>query len=264
MSFVYIDLDFNDARGSYRRCCEFVTKNSIKYNLSSDVLEDLGGREKKSLYDLYESDYEWSQKGPIVISPQANCRLIFELFTRDAPLCTENFVALCNGSKGMSKNGVPLCYVGNRIHRYNESLGIIQGGDIQFGNGSGGESIWSKKFKDDPKALKLKHDKVGVLSMGNGGKNSNTSQFFITLKETGLPAADKKHCVIGNLVHGFDTLDLMKELIARAKSEKEGADSAALEEDEPPISIVITGSGEWNDTLPQRGYYDADDTFIST
>lgn len=229
------------------------------------MLEDLGGREKKSLYDLYGSDYEWSQKGPIVISPQANCRLIFELFTRDAPLCTENFIALCNGSKGISKNGVSLHYVGNRIHRYNESLGIIQGGDIQFGNGSGGESIWSKKFKDDPKALKLKHNKAGVLSMGNGGKNSNTSQFFITLKESGLPAADKKHCVIGNLVHGFDTLTLMKELmIAQAEAEKEGVDGgAALEEDEPPISILITGSGDWNDTLPQSGYYAADDSFIS-
>lgn len=40
-------------------------------------------------------------------------------------------------------------------------------------NGSGGESIWGKKFKDEKDGLKLKHDARGVLSMGNTGKNSN-------------------------------------------------------------------------------------------
>ena len=43
-----------------------------------------------------------------------------------------------------------------------------------FGNGSGGDSIWGKKFKDDPGGLKLKHDRMGVVSMGNSGKHSNT------------------------------------------------------------------------------------------
>lgn len=40
-------------------------------------------------------------------------------------------------------------------------------------NGSGGESIWGKKFKDEKDGLKLRHDARGVLSMGNTGKNSN-------------------------------------------------------------------------------------------
>ena len=53
---------------------------------------------------------------------------------------SENFLALCSNSKGKSKqSGFPLHYLGNKIHRYNKDLGIIQGGDIQFGNGTGGK-----------------------------------------------------------------------------------------------------------------------------
>ena len=51
-----------------------------------------------------------------------------------------------------------------------------------MGNGTGGESIYNgKPFKDDKDALKKKIDKRGLLCMGNSGKNSNTSQFFIVL-----------------------------------------------------------------------------------
>ena len=85
---------------------------------------------------------------------------------------------------------------------------MAQGGDIQFGNGSGGESIWGKKFKDDKGGLKLKHDKRGVLSMGNSGKNSNTSQFFITFAP--LKQLDGKHVVFGRVVEGMEVLDVIE------------------------------------------------------
>ena len=144
------------------------------------------------------------------------------------------------------------------MHRYNSSLGIIQGGDIQFGNGSGGASFWGKKFKDDVKGLKLKHDKRGVLSMGNGGKNSNTSQFFVCWKGEGAPVCDKKHVVFGQLVHGFDTLDLMQELVEAT----DGSPGDPLLEESPPVSMVITGCGEWvPGSSPVQGYYDAADVF---
>jgi len=245
---VYLDLDFNDNRSSYKRAVDFVSSNSIKYALSSNVLTELGGREIQAIPELFANDFVWSAANPgnVITSPQRATRLIFTLDHVNSPLACENFLALCTGSKGISKNShLPLSYLNTRIHRYHGGLGIIQGGDIQFGNGSGGESIWGKKFKDDVNGLKLKHNKRGILSMGNGGKNSNTSQFFITMKDMGAPVCDKKHVVFGQLMFGSDTLDLMQELIDAALASDDLPPIRAGEEELPPISITITGCGEW-------------------
>ena len=63
------------------------------------------------------------------------------------------------------------------------------------------------KFKDEPAALKLKHDAAGVVSMANSGKHSNTSQWFFTLAPA--PQCDGKHVVVGRVVEGAEVLRLI-------------------------------------------------------
>lgn len=48
--------------------------------------------------------------------------------------------------------------------------------DLPAGDGSGGDSIYGGAFNDEKKGLGLKHDALGVVSMANSGKNTNTSQ----------------------------------------------------------------------------------------
>ena len=68
--------------------------------------------------------------------------------------------------------------------------------------------VYGKRFKDETKGLRLKHDRAGVLSMGNSGKNSNTSQFFLTF----APAKqlDGKHVVFGEVEEGAEVLKLIE------------------------------------------------------
>ena len=255
MVFVFLDIDIADNRSSYKRTAQFVEASSIKYGLSSNDLNTLGGRERLSLSDLYNNDFVWKEKGPCLSDPQRCCRMIFELFTDDSPLACENFLTLCTGSKGKSKSsGLELSYKNSKIHRYVPNF-ILQGGDFVFGNGTGGESIYGKKFKDDVKGLKLKHDRRGLLSSGNSGKNSNSFQFFITLASA--PVCDKKHVVFGKMIHGFEVLDLIEQSIRDA----EIAGKTNGGEEVPPIDIVITHCGEWTDTDFVQGYWAEDDTF---
>src|SRR5690606_21618173 len=111
------------------------------------------------------------------------------LFVDIVPKTCENFRALCTGEKGLTKDGKKLlCYKECKFHRVIKGF-VIEGGDITKGNGLGGESIYGETFEDEN--FKLKHDKKYLLSMTNCGKNTNNSQFFITLAP--LPHLDGKH-----------------------------------------------------------------------
>ena len=230
-SRVFLDIDLDSHRAKYARAAAFVEATDLRYGFSSKEIAELGGGEKQRVLELYADDFDWSDKGPIEIEPAEEERLVIELFDDKAPMAVENFKALCVGDRGVSKNcGVAYSYEGVRFHRAVAGF-MAQGGDFAMQNGSGGESIWGKKFKDEKDGLKLKHDARGVLSMGNTGKNSNGSQFFITFAP--CKALDGKHVVFGRVVDGFGVLDKMEAVAVKP--------GGVTEEPTKPVVIAACG-----------------------
>ena len=226
-TLVYLDIDIGGHRAAHALACEFVERSSLKYGLTSRALADLGGSERARLPELFASDYAFASRGRLELAPAPHERLTLALHTAAAPTCAENFLRLCAGDRGRAKgSGLPLHYKGSPLHRLVAGK-FVQGGDFSHGNGAGGESVWGGVFKDDAAALKTKIDRRGLLCMSNTGKNTNGSQFFITLGP--LPQLSGKHCVVGEVVGGMEVLDAIERVAAA--------------EERPALPIVVVDCG---------------------
>jgi peptidyl-prolyl cis-trans isomerase-like 1 len=71
------------------------------------------------------------------------------------------------------------------------------------GTGRGGTSIYGQSFADEIHP-DLKHTGAGILSMANSGRDSNGSQFFITLAPTAW--LDSKHTIFGRVHAGIQVV----------------------------------------------------------
>ena len=116
------------------------------------------------------------------------------LFTDEAPDTTANFLRLVDSG----------FYDGLHFHRVIEQF-MIQGGcpnskdPMSRSAGTGGPG-W--KIPCESSALAMQHDRPGVLSMANAGRNTGGSQFFLTTVAT--PWLNGNHAIFREVVEGMD------------------------------------------------------------
>lgn len=137
----------------------------------------------------------------ITVNDEPIGRLVFQLRKDAAPRTAANFEALCTHSAGFG-------YRASRLHG-GERLGRIFGGDF-YGTGTGGHSIYGPTFPDE-NLEGLGHLGPGTLAMRSAGPDSNSSQFYITLRA--LPEFDGLCQVAGYMVEGWPVLARLGKMI---------------------------------------------------
>lgn len=179
------EIDDSRSMSSTSSTVDVVTRSAVKHATPEDIRDArwtiLRGLGKKAYVQL--------QTTMGTINLELHCDI--------APETCYNFIELC--SRGY--------YDHTKFHRLVPDF-IVQEGDPN-GDGTGGDSIWGRSFKNEFDS-RLRHDRRGIVSMANRGPNSNRSQFFVTFKATSH--LDDVHTVFGLVVGGMATLDLMENI----------------------------------------------------
>jgi len=156
-------------------------------------------------------------------------RIVFGLYGDVVPKTVANFVGLATGENNavsMSTGG-DLSYKGTQIFRIIPGF-MAQGGDVLYDTGAGSQSIYGEKFNDENFDIEL--NKKYQLAMFNAGRDTNGSQFFISLKA--LYWLSGKHVVFGEVIDGKSVVDAIENVGTWGTSGK------------PKAKVVIADCGE--------------------
>jgi cyclophilin family peptidyl-prolyl cis-trans isomerase len=154
--------------------------------------------------------------------------VLLELYAEDAPMTVANFVSLAEGTNTKVTDSIQgkKYFDGIRFHRVVNNF-IIQGGDpTETGRGTAGYRFGDEFTKDINGKLLHIHGDAGMLSMANGGPESNGSQFFITHRA--IPHLDGKHTVFGKTVVNSLQLNTLKLQIKDSLKRKNSIDSLRM------------------------------------
>lgn len=160
--------------------------------------------------------YARSRKSATAVFETSLGNITCELYPDKAPLTVKNFTGLANGGvkwiDPMAGQSTERSLYDNTIfHRVIPDF-MIQGGD-PLGNGTGGPGY---RFEDEIDAT-LTFEKKGMLAMANSGRNTNGSQFFITVAPS--PWLNGRHTIFGKVIKGQDVADKIS-LVARGQNDR--------------------------------------------
>ncbi|EFJ49124.1 hypothetical protein VOLCADRAFT_74454 [Volvox carteri f. nagariensis] len=129
-------------------------------------------------------------------------RIEMVLFVKDAPRAAENFRLLCTGELGPTSGLNKYHFAGSYFYRIIDRF-IDQ-------TGAQADGIFGGNFHDDPGGLKLKHTHKGLLSMANGGPNTNGGHFSMVMG----PAhhLDGSYTIFGEIVSGIEHAEAINTL----------------------------------------------------
>jgi cyclophilin family peptidyl-prolyl cis-trans isomerase len=126
--------------------------------------------------------------------------VVAELLADKVPLTVTNFVGLTEGTLG-PKQATPY-FTGLKWYR------VVPGFVIQSGNPKAPVDGDAGYTFPDEFAPGLRHGTAGILSMANGGPDTNSAEFFITLGDD--TRLNYLHSVFGRVVRGLDVLPQIK------------------------------------------------------
>lgn len=134
--------------------------------------------------------------------------IVCKLYEKEAPLAVANFRGLAMGTKLWTdpKTRKPTrrpLYTATTFHRVIPDF-MIQGGD-PLGTGMGSPGY---VFKNEDNQYVF--DKKGVLAMANAGRDTNGSQFFITVAP--YPSLNGNYTVFGQVIEGQEVADKISEV----------------------------------------------------
>ncbi|KAG9024473.1 Peptidyl-prolyl cis-trans isomerase B [Tulasnella sp. JGI-2019a] len=153
--------------------------------------------------------------------------IVMALYGDIVPMTVENFRMLAGGKDKHGKAS-RFGYKGSSFHRVIKNF-MIQGGDFTKHDGTGGKSIYGKKFPDEN--FELKHI-TGALSMANTGGDTNGSQFFICTDMASW--MNGLHVVFGHVIGGMEVVYMIENAPTDANNK-------------PLETIIIANVGEIED-----------------